>query len=262
MNSLDMNLFSLAGQDVWIFGGAGYLGSHVVELLHAAGASVLCVDLEKRAEQLVAQKNWSDRVTPASLNVSDDELERFLQQQLAERGTPSGLVIMTYKSTGKALGELTAAEFDEANHVGLTSTFLIARDVGSKMAIKEQGSIVLFSSMYGTIAPDPAAYTSPMNPNPVEYGVGKAGIQQLSRYLSVYFGASGVRCNSISPGPFPFPAMQTSHPNFIAKLSAKTPLGRIGSASEMSGPVAFLLSDASTYITGHNLAVDGGWTAW
>ena len=260
---MSMDLFSLQGRDIWVFGGAGYLGSHTVELLYAAGASVLCVDLENRAEQLVANKGWSDRVTPASLNVSDEgALERFLQDQLNQRGSPSGLVVMTYKSTGKTLEDLTAAEFDDANHVGLTSTFVIARTVGSRMAEEKRGSIVLFSSMYGTISPDPATYESPMNPNPVEYGVGKAGIQQLSRYLSVHWGRSGVRCNSISPGPFPFPSMQEAHPDFIQRLASKTPLGRIGQAAEMAGPVTFLLSDASTYITGHNLAVDGGWTSW
>ena len=101
-----------------------------------------------------------------------------------------------------------------------------------------------------------------MNPNPVEYGVGKAGIQQLTRYLAVHYGKRSVRCNAISPGPFPNPSVQREEPAFIDRLSKKVPLGRVGQAPEIAGAVAFLLSDTSTFITGQNLAVDGGWTSW
>ena len=130
------------------------------------------------------------------------------------------------------------------------------------MAERGSGSLVLFSSMYGTVSPDPSIYEAPMNPNPVEYGVGKVGIQQLTRYLAVHFGKSGVRCNAISPGPFPNPTIQANQPAFIDRLSKKVPLGRVGQSPEIAGAVAFLLSDASTFITGQNLAVDGGWTVW
>jgi len=101
-----------------------------------------------------------------------------------------------------------------------------------------------------------------MNPNPIEYGVGKAGIQQMARYLAVHYGKSGVRCNAISPGPFPNPGAQSDHPDFIERISQRVPLGRVGQAPEIAGAAAFLLSDAASYITGQNLAVDGGWTSW
>jgi NAD(P)-dependent dehydrogenase (short-subunit alcohol dehydrogenase family) len=92
--------------------------------------------------------------------------------------------------------------------------------------------------------------------------VGKAGIIQMTRYLAVHWGKANVRCNCISPGPFPNPDVQQNHPDFIQRLSGKSPMGRVGQAPEIAGSVAFLLSDASSYITGHNLAVDGGWTSW
>jgi NAD(P)-dependent dehydrogenase (short-subunit alcohol dehydrogenase family) len=130
------------------------------------------------------------------------------------------------------------------------------------MASRGSGSIVLFSSMYGSVSPDPRLYEAPMNPNPVEYGVGKAGIQQLARYLAVHYGPRGVRCNAISPGPFPNPAVQAAQPAFIDRLAQKVPLGRVGQSSEIAGAVVFLLSDAASFITGQNLAVDGGWTIW
>lgn len=256
------NYFSLSGQDVWVFGGAGYLGGSTVECLQAMGASVLCVDLEDRAQRLVQERNLQEKVTPASLDVSDcAAAEVFIQEQLCQRGTPHGLVIMTYKSTGKSLADLTVENFDDVNHC-LTATFALARTVGTCMAQARRGSIVLFSSMYGTVAPDPSVYHVPMNPNPIEYGVGKAGIQQMARYFATHWGRQNVRCNSIAPGPFPFPSLQKETPGFIERLGEKTCLGRIGQAKEIAGTVAFLLSGAASYITGHNLAVDGGWTAW
>lgn len=251
--------FSLKNRDIWVVGGAGYLGTEVVKLLTELGATVLCADLGTKA----AEAGFGPRVTPATLDAADiPALENFISNTLATRGVPSGLVVMTYASTAKTFDELTAADFDHANHGNLTATFTLARAVGNAMAENGGGSVVLFSSMYGSVSPDPRIYEKPMNPNPIEYGVGKAGIQQLTRYLAVHFGKSGVRCNAISPGPFPNPNIQRDQPAFIERLSKKVPLGRVGQSPEIAGAVAFFVSDASTFITGQNLAVDGGWTVW
>ena len=251
--------FSLSGQDVWVVGGAGYLGQAVVHLLASLEARVLCVDQGTRA----VEANLGTLVTPATLDVNDTSaVEAFVHHQLAKRGTPDGLVVMTYASTAKTLDELTAEDFDQASHGNLTSTLVLSRAVGNAMAKRGSGSLVLFSSMYGSVSTDPRIYEAPMKPNPIEYGVGKAGIQQMARYLAVHYGPQGVRCNSISPGPFPNPVIQREQPAFIERLSQKVPLGRVGQSSEIAGAVAFLLGDSSTYITGQNIAVDGGWTAW
>jgi len=255
--------FSLHERDIWVFGGAGYLGSAVVSQLAQMGARVLCVDLGDRAAEAVQGMGLNDSVTPASLDAADTAaVERFVEDQTVTRGIPHGLVVMTYASTAKRFDDLTVADFDHANHGNLTATFALARAVGQRMAEQGRGSIVLFSSMYGSVSPDPSIYMAPMNPNPIEYGVGKAGIQQMARYLAVHWGKQGVRCNSISPGPFPNPTLQREKPEFIERLAQKVPLGRVGQASEIAGSVTFLLSDASSFITGQNLAVDGGWTSW
>jgi len=248
--------FSLENRDIWVIGGAGYLGQEVVKLLIELGATVLCADLPGKAQP-------APNVSPADLDAADiPALEKFVVDQIAARGVPHGLVVMTYAGTAKKFDELTAADFDHANHGNLTATFTLARAIGNAMAERGSGSLVLFSSMYGTVSTDPHIYEAPMNPNPVEYGVGKAGIQQLTRYLAVHYGKRGVRCNAISPGPFPNPSVQREEPAFIDRLSKKVPLGRVGQAPEIAGAVAFLLSDTSTFITGQNLAVDGGWTIW
>lgn len=121
---------------------------------------------------------------------------------------------------------------------------------------------MLFSSMYGIVSPDPRIYHAPMTPNPIDYGASKAALIQLTKYFAVHYGAFGVRFNCIAPGPFPNPDVQKKHPQFIKDLSHKTALGRIGINTEIAGPTIFLLSDGASFVTGHCLVVDGGWTAW
>ena len=256
-------IFGLNGKDIWVFGGVGYLGQPAVSVLSALGAKVLCVDLENRAQNFVDSAGLSKNVSGASLDVRDGEaIKKFVAEKIKSHGVPHGLVNLTFASTAKKLEELTEKEFDDVNHGGLTSAFLLAREVGVEMAKLNRGSIVLFSSMYGSVSPDPKAYEAPMIKNPIEYGVTKAGIVQMTKYLAVHWGRESVRFNCISPGPFPNPTVQKDNPKFIERLAAKSPMGRIGKSEEIAGAVAFLLSDASSYVTGQNLFVDGGWTAW
>jgi NAD(P)-dependent dehydrogenase (short-subunit alcohol dehydrogenase family) len=255
--------FRFKNKDIWVIGGAGYLGQAIVKLLLKSGARVLCADLDKKAFDFEKSLNHEGKFIPVSLDARDQgAVNSFINDSISKYGIPEGLVILTYGSTSKKLDDLSEKDFDDANHAGLTSTFLMCRAVAKEMENKDRGSIILFSSMYGMVSPDPDIYISPMNPNPLEYGVGKAGIIQMTRYLAVHYAKKGIRFNCISPGPFPNPVVQNDHPVFINSLAKKVPMGRVGRSGEISGAVAFLLSDYASFITGHNLVVDGGWTCW
>lgn len=255
--------FDLAGRCIWVIGGAGWLGQATVTTLAALGARVLCADLPGRADAFLEQARPMGEIIAADFDAHATEgIDEFVAAQALRHGVPQGLVNLTYASTAKRLHELSAEEFDHVNHGNLTSGFVLARAVAERMAEAGSGSLVFFASMYGAVAPDPRLYGHALTPNPVEYGVNKAGVRQMARYFAAHYGDRGVRANSISPGPFPNPAVQAAHPEFVARLADRLPLGRVGEPAEIAGAVAFLLADAASYITGIDLPVDGGWTAW
>ncbi len=255
--------FSLEQKTIWVTGGAGYLGSPITVALDAAGAKVICIELPGRAEKLV-HENGLQRTIPVSLDITDLAAQRAtLAQLLAAHGAPRGLVHLPFvSSSGKKLEDISSDEMNRTFAGALTPAFEFCRASALAMADNGGGSIVLFSSMYGLVSPDPKIYSAPMAPNPIDYGASKAALIQMSRYLAVHYGPRGVRFNCVAPGPFPNPKIQAELPQFVAQLNAKTVLGRIGRRDEVVGPTLFLLSDASSYVTGHTLVVDGGWTAW
>ena len=116
--------------------------------------------------------------------------------------------------------------------------------------------------MYGHVAPDWRIYDGVPQVNPPSYGAAKAGVIQLSKYLASFLGPDGIRVNCLSPGPFPFPEVINDHPSFIKRLEEKNPLGKIGTPDELKGAVALLCSGGSSFITGQNICVDGGWSVW
>jgi NAD(P)-dependent dehydrogenase (short-subunit alcohol dehydrogenase family) len=258
------SILSLTGKKIWVIGGAGYLGQPVVKLLAEAGAEVLCADLDDKAKSFVETAQLTSRVVPATVRIDEEKhITDFVETYSVSHGTPHGVVNLAFGSTAKRMEDLTGAEFDKTNHLNLTATFLLSRSVGERMAESGGGSMVLFSSMYGMVSPDPKPYEgTSMNKNPIEYGVGKAGIIQMTRYLAVHYGKQNVRVNCISPGPFPNPNVQKNNPEFVKRLAEKVPMGRFGKQEEIAGTVAFLVSDLASFVTGQNIAVDGGWTSW
>lgn len=256
-------LFDLSGKVVLVAGGAGYLGQAICLALAEQGATVMVADLAReRAEALAADiiaRGGKGHAVELDVAIEASS-QAAVARTIVDCGRLDVLVNATFFSVGKSVDDLSAEEFDRANRVNLTGAFLLAREAARVM--RPGSSVIFFASMYGLVAPDPHVYHSPMNPNPIEYGVGKAGVIQMAKYLAVSWGARGIRVNAIAPGPFPSTDVQKQHPEFVQRLAGKVPLGRVGRQDEVAGTVVFLAADASSYLNGTTLRVDGGWTAW
>ena len=257
-------MFDLTGKVALVAGGAGYLGVPVCKKLAEQGATVVIADI--RADRTVSAVEEIASSCPVatveglSLDAADEEsVQALVARTVSDFGALDILVNATYASIGKLVEDLTVKEFDETLHTNLVGALVLAREAAQAMV--KGGSIVLFASMYGLVAPDPKVYRLPLKPNPIEYGVAKAGIIQMARYLGVYWGSRNIRVNAVVPGPFPHTALQQQEPAFIDRLAAKVPLGRIGRRDEVAGAVVFLASDEASYVTGTTIVVDGGWTA-
>ncbi|MBI4048148.1 MAG: SDR family oxidoreductase [Devosia nanyangense] len=256
-------MFDLAGKTVLVAGGAGYLGAPICTLVARQGARVCVADIDaNRLKSTVAEiASTGADVWGLPLDIGDEaSVLACVRDCVARAGSLWGVVNATFGSTGKKFDDLTAADFDRANRLNLTGSFILAREAALHM--KDGGSMVMFASMYGLVAPKPAIYPPPMAPNPIEYGAGKAGLVQMVRYMAGHFGPRGIRVNAIAPGPFPHDKTVADAPEFARTLASSTMLGRIGRQAETAGPTAFLLSEASSYVTGQVLPVDGGWTSW
>ena len=252
-----------SGRTILVAGGAGYLALPAVELMAQQGANIVLADINAErlaAAEAAAMRAGAPGVLSVPLDFADEVSILSCVRAAADRfGSLWGVVNATFGSTGKRFDDLTVEDFDRANRLNLTGTFVLAREAAKHMP--DGGSMVMFASMYGVVAPKPDNYPPPMAPNPIEYGAGKAGIIQMVRYMAGHFGPRNIRVNAVAPGPFPHQATQDST-EFMGNLSRSTMLGRIGSRDELAGPTAFLLSDASSYVTGQCLNIDGGWTAW
>ena len=148
--------------------------------------------------------------------------------------------------------------WDEAIRVNLTSAFVMVQEARPSLAAAGQGSVILFGSTYGLVGPDMRLYTGTDMGNPAGYAASKGGVLQLVRYMSTVL-APQVRVNAITPGG----VSRSGQPDsFRKRYIEKTPLGRMATEEDLKGAIAYLASDMSAYVTGHNLVVDGGWTAW
>ena len=176
------------------------------------------------------------------------------------------LINNAYGGAGGTIESSSTEAYAESFDVGLTSAhrLLVASLPGLRRSVEECGSasVINVASMYGMVSPDLRNYLTARGSNPPFYGATKAALIQWTRYAACEFGPEGIRVNSISPGAFPSNSVQENDLDFIKRLEHKIPAGRVGQVDEVCGPVVFLASQASSYVNGANLSVDGGWTAW
>jgi NAD(P)-dependent dehydrogenase (short-subunit alcohol dehydrogenase family) len=262
---------SLEGSVAIVTGALGNLGPVWVSTLAEAGAMVVGIDVQTEgAERLaadVAEAGGAFHLEHA--DVTDRaELDEVRRRVDTRFGTPGVLInsagidqppdagARTYR-----VDEIPTGDFRQTLDVNLVGTFNSLQAFGVPMAAASRGSIVNIASLYASVAPDPAFYdhleVDPPFLKPPAYGASKAGVVHLTRYFARLWGPSGVRVNALSPGG----VLGDQDAEFTRKYCARVPLGRMAEASDLAGPLLFLASDASGYVTGHELRVDGGFTA-
>jgi gluconate 5-dehydrogenase len=259
------SLFDLHGKVAVVTGGAGWLGAAISETLHELGAVVFVASRSQDKSQLLIDRlnaHGESRAKWIALDIADEgSIKSCLEQVVASSGRIDVLVNNAYSGSVAALKDTTLEMFENNINSGLCSPFACLREAAVRMKESGGGSIINIASMYGMVSPDQRIYEGTQFQSSPAYGAAKAGLIQFTRYAACELGQSNIRVNAISPGPFPGPETQKNQ-QFMTALSSKNPLGRIGEPWELKGAIALLASDASTYITGQNIAVDGGWTAW
>lgn len=266
------DLMRLDGRVAVVTGAAGLLGRRHCEALAEAGATVYACDLSAKAAQAVAEDLGPQHVGLA-LDVTNDETIMELRSRLMD--DHGGVDVLVNNAAmndmvESPLSTLDASRFENypvkmfrrVMDVNVTGVFMMSQIIGSMMADVGKGSIINIASTYGVVAPDQRLYRSPTGEQTffksAAYPTSKGAVIMLTKFLATYWGCCGVRANCLSPGGVE--NGQSDH--FVRTYSDRTPLGRMANPGDYKGSLVFLASDASLYLTGQNLIVDGGWTAW
>ncbi len=256
-------LFDLTGRVALITGGSGYLGRSLSRALAEAGATVVIGSRDRIRAQGVADVLPSPGGAVHCAVALDQLDETSLNDGFESAVTAAGQVdiLINNGQQGHALDltNVTAEAFNQ-DLQNATGYFLLARRLRDHVVSRNTpGSIVMIGSMYGVVGSYPDAYDGICAASPVQYHTLKGGIIHMTRHLAVYWAKDNVRVNCLSPGPFP---SEKAPPQMVERLKLKSPTGRMGEPHELKGPLLMLVSDAGSFVTGQNLLVDGGWTAW
>lgn len=259
------NMFDLRDKVILITGGGGHLGESMCEALAEYGANLIIGsrDIEKndKLSQKLNEEFGNDNCS-LKLDISDYEsIKNAFESIIQNRGRIDVLINNAFYGAGKDLLSMTNEEWNTGIDGSVSSVYRCTKAVLPHMIANKAGKIINISSMYGLVSPDVSIYENNNFYNPPNYGAGKAAIIQFTKYVAAVYGKFGITSNSISPGPFPNPYVQKDK-EFIKKLEEKVPLKRIGHPDDLKGTILLLASDASNYINGANVVIDGGWTIW
>ena len=258
-------MFRLDGKSVLVTGSTGYLGRQMAISLSEFGAHVFInsrnLDACNELKSVIIDKGGAASV--ACFDVTNEEQVLNFSHSIDRLDV---LINNSYSGIGGTV--------ETANSVDYISSFCSSVVASANLtkillphfrkAVGSDGyaSVINISSMYGVVSPDPRIYDSPEGTNPPFYGAAKAALIQWTKYAACEFAKDKIRFNSISPGPFPSRVVQNNSPELVDKITSKVPMSRIGEPIDLAGAVIFLSSSASAFVTGINLPIDGGWTAW
>ena len=269
--------FDLTGRVAVVTGGVGLLGSEFCRTLAEAGAAVAVVDLNESASQEIASRLTSSGYQSLAIPTDitrPDSVNSMVETVVSAFGRLDILVnsaaldpkfdpdAIKKGITPGAFEDYPLDQWNAALNVNLTGMFLVTQSCAKQMLIQDKkGSIINICSTYGLNGPDQRIYIKEGERvafKPIYYTVTKAGVLGFTKYLAAYYAETEIRVNALTPGG----VFNNHEYYFVKNYSAKTILGRMAKKDEMNGALLFLASDASSYMTGNNLIVDGGWTAW
>ncbi|MBW8010247.1 MAG: SDR family oxidoreductase [Chloroflexi bacterium] len=267
-------LFDLKSRVAIVTGGAGLLGTQFCITLAEAGARVVVADINAEAAQAVADQLVKGGAEALAVSADVTDPQSVAQMVFATQDAYSRLDILVNsaaldpkfdpqhaKQHTNSFEDYPLEIWNQALEVNLTGVFLCSQAAVKPMLEQGSGVVINICSTYGLAGPDQRIYQregqSPAY-KPVAYSVTKAGVLGLTKYLATYYAGKNIRVNALTPGG----VFNDHEDEFVKVYSARTVLGRMAEKDEMNGALLFLASDASTYMTGANLVVDGGWTAW
>lgn len=259
---------SLKDRIALVMGGGGHLGAVSCEALAELGATIVVLDIVQEACTNVAKQVhevYSVEALPLVINLTDEKAVRSVNDRILERFGRLDIIVNCAALVGTSKLEGWTSNFLEqrsdtwrlAMELNLTAPFVLIQSCAKTLMASGHGSVVNIGSIYGMMGPDIRLYEDTSLGNPAAYAVSKGGLLQFTRWLATVL-APQVRVNAISPG-----GVWRDQPDiFRQRYEFRTPLGRMATEEDLKGAVVYLASDLSAYVTGHNLVVDGGWTAW
>jgi len=258
-------LFSLEGKTAIVTGGDGLYGRHMSSALCEAGAlCVIASNFVDKCREAAGELNSRDyKAFGMYLDLASEEnIKTFIEEVITKFGQIDILVNGAILRKGLNLEDMTKEQWEEAQKVNSTGLMLISREAVKHMRERSKGCIINISSIQGAVGPNFAVYGNTGMSSPVNYTYDKWGMVGLTKWMANYYGKYNIRVNCISPGGYNPNLTRDENNEFVKNYKKLTPLGRWADEDDIKGPIVFLASDASKYVTGHNLLVDGGWTSW
>lgn len=259
--------FNLTDRSVLITGATGHLGRSMAWAIAEANGTVLVNSRSQaKCEALAAEiRSAGYRAEAAPFDVRNPE-------QISEYFSKTddlqlhGLINNAHSGSAGSIETAHADDYFKGFEINVVAAQVLTKAALPSLRLAKMQSgdaaVVNIASMYGMVSPDLRIYPSRETANPPFYGAAKAALLQWTRYAACEFGHEGIRFNAISPGPFPADSVRENAEDFVGRLVERVPLGRVGNPDEIQGAVLFLVSQASTFVNGANLPVDGGWTSW
>jgi len=259
------DLFNLKDRVAVVTGGYGLYGFNIAQALCEAGA--VCViaarNTDKCAEAAGRLRDGGYAAHAARLDqASEDSVVECIGETIKKFGRIDILVNNAVARRGLNLEDMSAEDWEEAQRVNATGLMLISRETVKHMRANAKGSIINISSIQGAVGPNFRVYGETGMSSPVNYTYDKWGMVGFTKWMANYYARYNIRVNCISPGGYNPELTKDDGNEFVKNYKRLTPLGRFADEDDIKGPVVFLASDASKYVTGQNLLVDGGWTSW